>query len=443
MRLSDLAHKRVVSWGGGVEGVAAAQAAERANAASVVMAMDDKTQPQAAVDGIQCVIGEEAVKALLAADIVIKSPGIPVKHPLYQRLKHAQVAVTTSTQLWFADYADRTIGITGTKGKSTTASLLGHIMQALDFDVALGGNVGVPLLSLPPDKQWYVAELSSYQCYDLTQSPSIAVFTSLFPEHLNWHDTVDAYYAAKLNLAAHQPAAVIANSENDELRQRLPTVVASDSIRWIPDETVAVSENSILLSGQPYIVPGGTQLLGRHNLLNIALCLGVLERLGIDLAARAEAIRAALHSFQPLSHRLQPVAEKRGLRWINDSLSTTPQSAIAALEIFKEEPGVSIIVGGNDRGISYEPLRDYLAKRTTPVRIFTIPDSGTHIAQVIGDIPPHHIDSCDSLQQAVEQAAQKTPVGGVVLLSPAAPSFGRFKDYKDRGEQFVNFVKSL
>jgi len=442
MRLSDLAHKHVVIWGGGVEGLAAAHAAQQANASSVSMAMDDKTEQQPAIDGIDCLVNEAAVKALLAADVVIKSPGIPVKHPLYQRLLHEQVIITTSTQLWFADHADQTIGITGTKGKSTTASLLGHLMGALGFDVALGGNVGVPLLSLPHGKQWYVAELSSYQCYDLTQSPHIAVFTSLFPEHLNWHDTVDAYYAAKLNLAAHDPAAVIANGENDELRQRLPEV-AADAIRWIPDAEIAVSGSGVSLGGQPYITASDTQLLGRHNLLNIALCFGVLEQLGVDLVSRNDTIRAALHSFQPLPHRLQSVAEKRGLCWINDSLSTTPQSAIAALEIFKDEPGVSIIVGGNDRGISYEPLHDYFAKRTNPVQIFTIPDSGEHIARVIGDVPPHRVYACDSLQQAVEQAAQKTPTNGVVLLSPAAPSFGRFKDYKDRGEQFTNFVKNL
>lgn len=442
MRLTDLKDKNVVIWGAGIEGEEAAQAAIKAGA-HVSVAVDgpakDSSPKMTSTTNLPIAYGDQGVAALKAAQVIIRSPGIPPHNPLFKAL---QDKMTTSTELWLADCADRTIAITGSKGKSTTSSLLAHIMKKLGLDVELGGNIGIPLLSLPPNHQWYVAELSSYQTMTLKQSPKIAVLTALFPEHLDYHGTLEEYYAAKLNLVSHNPQIVIASSENQELKDRLPKTILKEKIVWVPAEDITVTQQGVSCNGQLIINAANTPLPGRHNLHNASLCLGVLQQIGVDIVARRQDISKAIQSFVPLKHRLQVVGVVDGKLWVNDSISTTPESSIAALEAYPNVP-TTIIMGGDDRGLSFDILKKYLQQRENPVSVVAVPDTGARIAEVLKDIPKHKVYASTNILAAVKKANQITPNGGVVLLSPAAASYKYFKNFEDRGDTFIAAVQAL
>lgn len=446
MKFSDLKDKSVVVWGAGLEGQQAVGAALQAGAAKVVAAIDSQAAAGAAQSitekEIPILYGQAGQQALRTADVIIKSPGVPLNSPLLKELQAAKKTITSSTQLWMADTAARTIAVTGSKGKSTTSSLLAHLMQGLGFDVQLGGNIGVPLLSLGKNHDWYVAELSSHQTMTLELSPRVAVFTAFFPEHLDYYGTLDAYYDAKLVLAKHNPGAIIAGSESAELVQHLKKVVPASSVTWVPSSELQVLEHGIELNGRQFISNTQSPLRGRHNLVNLAICLAVLQELGVDLRQRQANILQALATFKPLKHRLQIVGERRGKLWVNDSISTTPESAIAALEAFANQPTTIILGGNDDRKLSYNALRDYLRQRNSPVLLLTIPDSGPRIAKVLAGLP-HELVECNDLSHAVTVAAKLTPAGGVVLLSPATTSYGKYKNFEDRGDQFIAAVEKL
>lgn len=450
MRLRELAGRNVVVWGSGLEGVAAANAALR-QGAEVRIAVDDAADGPAEVatregDVVKAVYGEAASAALLDAGVVIRSPSIPPANPTLRRLADRGVPMTTGPALWLEEHAGRAIGITGTKGKSTTSSLLGHLMQAVGMDVVVGGNIGIPLLDLPEGHDWYVAEFSSYQAATVTRSPWAVLFTSLFPEHLNWHGSEESYYRDKLNLAAHEPGLVLANSENQTLRALLAQVAPPDRTLWAPSDRIAVSgpQEVCVRDGERVVRIPAPTLLGRHNLDNLCLSLLMLQRLGVDLAGTADRIRAGLESFGGLRHRLELVSRRGGMRWIDDTLATIPEATIAALTAFPDCP-VTLIVGGTDRGVGYEPLRDHLRERTPPVHVLGMPESGPRIlATLSGDgTVPHRFDAVDSLEEAVRVAAECTPEGGVVLLSPAAPRGRRFTDSDHRGRVFRESIERL
>ncbi|WFE56939.1 UDP-N-acetylmuramoyl-L-alanine--D-glutamate ligase [Micromonospora sp. WMMD712] len=439
MHLSDLRGRSVAIWGTGREGVAVARAVVAHGPARLV-AVDDRTNflslpwEGALAQTAPLVTGEEGLSALTAADVVVRSPGVPQTHPWMIELRRRGVLVTQGTALWMADHANRTIGVTGSKGKSTTSSLISHLLTAVQRPNVFGGNIGVPTLDLP-EAELYVLELSSYQCSDLTDSPRVAVITALFPEHLDAHGGERDYYRDKLNLLAHGPRAVVVNGADPRLAVELGDRAAVRA--GSPEAThVATGPDGapwFHLRDTPLFPRAALSLVGRHNEGNLCVALAVLDVLGVDVAQCRDTLAAAVAEFAGLAHRLTEIPDPSGLTFVDDTLATSPYAAMHAIDAYDGKP-LTVIVGGNDRGVDYTPLRDHLAERE--IAVIGIPDSGPRIVQTLDGLPGVRCEIVDDLTAAVRQARKITPTGGVVLLSPAAPSYGRFRNYEHRSEAF-------
>ena len=417
MRLRQLTGKRVAVWGLGVEGRAAmALVPALARPASLVAVTDsDEATPD----------------VLRAADVVVKSPGIS-RHREDARALAAAGVLTSGTNLFLAETRGRcVVGVTGSKGKSTTSALVAHLLAALGENVELGGNIGrapLELLAVDPRPDRFVVELSSFQCADAEDSPEVGVLTALFAEHLDWHGSLAAYVDDKCNLFAHRGDAVTvvdgANALTASVTDRLPHPVPFG----VPGG-VHVDDGAVWAGRRRLFGLGASPLVGGHNAANLCAALTVLAVLGHDPAAAEE----ALGSFRPLPHRLEVVGDIGGRLVVDDGLSTAPPAAMAALAAF---PGrsVTILLGGHDRGLDYAELATAVAERADPTLVLTLPASGARLAAEIGDRAD--VVTTAGLEEAVAVALERTPAGGVILLSPAAPSFGDFRDYRDRSAAF-------
>lgn len=444
MRLSDLRGRKVAVWGTGREGRAAVTAIAAHGPADLVAVDDGGSTVSPPWDGFLAtaaplVTGDAGAQRLAAADVVVRSPGVPNTHPWLAELWRRQVPVTQGTALWMADHATRTVGVTGSKGKSTTSSLISHLLAAVDQPNVFGGNIGVPTLDLPA-ADLYVLELSSYQCSDLTDSPRVAVVTALFPEHLDAHGGEREYYRDKLNLLAHGPETVVVNGADPRLAAELgdrPVVRAGT-----PDTThVAGGPDGapwFHLGDQPLFPRAVLPLVGRHNEGNLCVALAVLDVLGVDVLARRDTLAVAVAGFQGLAHRLTEIVDPSGLTFVDDTLATSPYAAMHAIDAY-DGRALTVIVGGADRGLDYTPLRDHLAERE--ITVVGVPDSGARIVAALAGLPKVRCEVTGDLVEAVRLARRVTPAGGVVLLSPAAPSYGRFRNFEHRSEVFAQAVR--
>ncbi|RKN14339.1 UDP-N-acetylmuramoyl-L-alanine--D-glutamate ligase [Micromonospora musae] len=444
MRLSDLRGRSVAVWGTGREGRAAVTAIAAHGPAALVAVDDSANFLSLPWDGplaeaAPLVTGEEGFARLAAADVVVRSPGVPQTHPWLVELRRQGVTVTQGTALWMADHGDRTVGVTGSKGKSTTSSLISHLLNAVDRPNVFGGNIGVPTLDLP-EADLYVLELSSYQCSDLTDSPRVAVVTALFPEHLDAHGGEAEYYRDKLNLIAYGPRTVVVNGNDPRLAVELGDRAA---IRAGRSDTVHVAAGPdgapwFHLRDQPLFPRAVLPLVGRHNEGNLCVALAVLDALGVDVVARKDTLAVAVAEFQGLAHRLTEIVDPSGLTFVDDTLATSPYAAMHAIDAYEGRP-LTVIVGGADRGLDFSPLREHLAERE--ITVIGIPDSGPRIVEALAGLPKVRTETVDELADAVRLAREVTPVGGVVLLSPAAPSYGRFRNFEHRSEVFAEAVR--
>ncbi|HEY3737456.1 MAG TPA: UDP-N-acetylmuramoyl-L-alanine--D-glutamate ligase [Jatrophihabitans sp.] len=453
--LSQFAGKRLVVWGNGREGRAAVDALKDVATASLDV-IDDSSDATATIDhkGASAAIvlhGEDAQHALDHADVLIKSPGVSRFDPRVLALLDRGAVVTGGSALWMTEHHARTLAVTGSKGKSTTSSLISHLAASIGIENTYGGNIGIPLLDLPAAQQ-YVLELSSYQCSELTASPAVAVITALFPEHLNWHGSAEQYYADKLNLIAHDPDVVIYTATDE----RLAAMVAErvDASKTLPvgtdDSAVGLLDARggqwFAIHHQPLAPRDVLPLLGSHNVANACLALAAVRVLaqarGFDLTDRRGELTEGLRAFQPLPHRLTLVVDERetGIRFVDDSLSTAPQATVAALAALPEGPLV-LIVGGQDRGVDYAPLRTALAVQSREVTVIGVPESGPRILAALAGLSLHGVLATD-LTQALEQSRAALPRGGTVLLSPAAPSYGLYKNYEARGRAFLDAIRA-
>lgn len=477
MRVRDLSGQRVVVWGFGAEGRAAVKLLQRHGHAASLSVVVDAESAVVHDPGVEVLSGVRAARAVAAADVIVKSPGVS---PYVGGLADAKTSavITGGTAMWFAETGgDNTIAVTGSKGKSTTTSLVAHFLAALGIPTTLAGNVGRPMLDVldeelsvsqrrdssptappttappatvpPMAPMVYALELSSFQTAEVRHSPTVGVLTALFPEHLDWHGTVERYYADKCNLFAHRPAgALVANFDNANVVRRCSGGLAGSPVvmPYAVTEAIHLADPSIVgADGIELFDLSRATLVGRHNAINLCGALSALRAYGIDLAGNRSVLQTAIESFAPLEHRLQPVGHHRGRLVIDDSLSTAPQAAVAALAAFADRP-VGIIVGGHDRGLDYTPLAEALAIRTTPTWVLGVPLSGERIVPLIraalaaAQNPNVVVEAFDDFDDAVRRASDLVPEGGVLLLSPAAPSFGRFTDYHDRGLHFRSLL---
>jgi UDP-N-acetylmuramoyl-L-alanine---L-glutamate ligase len=467
---SDLAGARVGVWGLGREGHASLRKLRALGVEPVLV--DD--QPSGPVDG-RPVLGtaEDGLAALERCDVVVKTPGLSRYRPEVARLAGLGIPVVGGLGLWLAE-ADlrRVLCVTGTKGKSTTSSVAGHLLSGLGYRCLVGGNIGVA--PYDPDHagdfDYWIIEVSSYQATDLPCSPPVVAVTSLHPDHLDWHGGVEQYYRDKLS-ACSQPGAelTVANGDSDLLRAH--GALLGPRVEWVSEH------DDPGLEGSDWMDPLG--LPGRHNLRNALIARRCLVAMGVPGAADDVRLRAAAVGYQMLPNRLTPVGTIGGVTFIDDSLSTNVLPTLAALDAF---PGrrIALIVGGHDRGIDYAPLAVGVLARDAPTYVLTLPDSGPRIrAHVEAAVPPppvtpaqrHEtsdsgrsnaldpgfhaagtepvtggfggVTDCPDLEAAVAAGFRWAHPDGLVLLSPAAPSFGHFTDYRDRAEAFARAVRDL
>ena len=373
-------------------------------------------------------------------DVLIRSPGVPVDHPALVAARAAGTAVVNPASIWLAERGDdlTVVGVTGSKGKSTTASLLAHLLRAQGREVLLAGNIGVPLLDhVATEAEIAVVELSSYQLADLQGRLDFGLFTRLFPEHQDWHGGEAAYVAAKLRLAELLEGRPLLINASDP---RLLAATEHVSGRVLGNRPPGIwRDGHRLMNDRSELYPEGRlPLIGRHNLDNAALAMQAAVLLGHDPGALAQ----ALASFEALPHRLEPVATIEGVRYINDSISTSPWATLAALDAIGDAP-VVLIAGGQPRPADWQPVLDWVAGHRLEA-LLTVPDNGSALAERFREVVGSRvgqIEAFDGLDQAVASARELAVRGGVVLLSPGAPSFSRFRDFEERGERFRALVR--
>lgn len=415
MRLSDLKGKQLVIFGYGREG-AATLAALRSRGLEAVVTDD------AVLDLPEFRLFDSIL--LNENTVVIKSPGIPPHHPFVRECILASAKVTSATNLFFAERKGRglLIGVTGTKGKSTTSSLLAHVLSVAGRPVKLVGNIGSPSLAEldAPDDTVFVVELSSYQLNDLTTAPDIGVILNVFEEHMDWHGSVADYQAAKLRLGE-----IMTEADGLVYNERFSQLVA------LAERTKA---KTMAFVGDDAVLDTLT-LRGEHNRENARAVLTVCDLLSVP----REKVGEAFASFVALPHRLQEVGTAHGILFVNDSISTTPQSAMAAIDVYADRLGV-IILGGQDRGYEFTELARRLQK-VPNVLALVMPGGDRVFAALEGcGVAAEHVNDLD---EAVAKAIEHLPSGGVCLMSPASPSYGQFKNFEERGEKFAEAVRKL
>ena len=438
MRLAELEGRRVAVWGAGREGRAAWRwLAARLSAPPALLCPGAEADAARALAGDGAVFaGEVTVDLLRHFDVVVKSPGISPYRPPVPEAALGGVRFTSGTALWFAAHAGaRTIAITGTKGKSSTTALVAHLLRAAGRRVVLAGNIGLPLLeaddTFEPD--WWVMEVSSFQARDLGGVPDIAAVLNLYPEHLDWHGTVDRYYRDKLRLLGvpgARPRASVLWREQAWPEGTLP----ESGVHWFGDAAGwHVAEGAVWRGTQRVLDVDAIPLPGAHNALNLCAALAVIDAAGQDAAPLAPAVA----SFRPLPHRLQPLGERDGLAWVNDSIATTPHATLAALAHHRGRP-LALIVGGHDRGVPWDDFARAVAV-DPPRAILAIGAAGPRILAALDAVDRARcvVEGAADLAAAVARARALLPPGGLVLLSPGAPSFGEFRDYDERGRRFA------
>ena len=390
-----------------------------------VMAWDNRPEAREAVAG-KAEVAELLQSVLRGFDGVVVSPGVPLnRHPIVEHASRAGVPVIGDIELFAQARATlprhRVVGITGTNGKSTTTAIVCHIARTAGLPATMAGNIGYPILGqepLPPGGV-YVLELSSYQI-DLTHSLDCdaAVLLNISPDHLDRYGSIEAYAASKARLFEMQSAshdAIVA--VDDPISRRIADRVTG--------RTHLVSTADI---GDQSHWPA---LQGPHNAQNVAAAIAVARSLGLS----DEIIEDGLRSYRALPHRMELVAERNGVRFVNDSKATNPDSAAPALASF---PAVHWILGGLPKGDDLGPCEDQLDHVRAA---YTIGEAGPMFARLLeGKVP---VKQCELLIEAVQCASRAAVPGEVVLLSPACASFDQFRDYEARGEAFRAAVEAL
>ncbi len=453
----DWQRKKIAILGLGVEGLSTLQYLQKKSTNLWVLErkqiddIDPTLLTAAEETGAQFVLGKDYLKDLSEYDVIFRSPGVRRNTPELIEAEKKGTIITSQTKLFFDLCPAQIIGITGTKGKGTTSSLIYEMLKAAGKDVYLGGNIGVPPLSFIDKLQsssWVVLELSSFQLQDLHKSPHIAVMLMVTSEHMDHHASIEEYVDAKRNILSHQTAddfAIVnrdypASNESDVYSDGKVFYVSRERetddacyafgdrivIRKNGNETVIIKKNEILLPG-------------KHNLENVSAAIMAANLAGVGM----KYIVDVLKTFKGLEHRLELVRELDGIKYYDDSFSTTPETAIAAIEAFTQ-PKI-LILGGSSKGSDFTELGRVLRETESIKAIIGVGEEWYAIKEQIGEKAAQMtlIENATDMKSIVQSAVHVAAKGDIVLLSPACASFGMFKNYKDRGEQFKQEVAKL
>ena len=436
MLLKDLKDKTVIIWGMGSEGRAVKEYIEKNKITNNIITYNDED-------------GEEKFYAAIShADIIIRSPGVSVYKQGIKKAKEAGVRITSCSDLFLSEMRvnhpdTKVIGISGSKGKSTSVSMLFHMLRRLGKNVALGGNIGKPLIELiDGNYEYVVCEFSSYQAADLSVSPQIVMFNNLFSVHTDWHEGHDNYCRDKIHLAKNQTTEdiCILNSNNAQLLEycrKLDNVYYyGKTDGFHADGKILYYQNEALLNIDEL------KISGNHNMDNLAGVMTILDKLGLDFRAAAQSLK----DFEGLPHRLQKVGVYGGVLFINDSISTAPEAAIGGMQSFDED--MAIISGGIENHQDYQQYAMYIENNPKIKVAVTLFQCGPQIASTLKSIVKRSdfkLIEANDLEEGIKAAYNELQkIGGkLILFSPTAPSFGYYKNFMERGEHFINIVKSL
>jgi len=414
---------------------------------------EDQQMAIQADERVTLLFGKNYLETIAEYELIFKTPGIPQSQPAIQNAIANGATLTSNAQLFFELCEGVTIGVTGTKGKSTTAAVIFQVLQTHGLDAVLAGNIGTPMLSVLEkinQDTLVVLELSAHQLETMTVSPNIAVIQQITSEHLDYFTDTAEYREAKSAIARWQTEedVVIYNPEFDAVTKLAALSKGKHhrhSLEEGPD-SVAFVRNEIIMARDPQqhvaevITVKDLPLLGKHNVHNVMPAVVIGSLFGIT----AEEIGEALHKFTPLPHRLEFVAERNGQRYYDDSLATEPHAAVEALESF--DGPIVLVAGGYERQQNFIQLaQKIIEKKVAGVVLFE--PSGKRLKETLESIgqgsslPP--IEFAETMAEAVEKAQAMMPADGIMLMSPGSASFGRFEDYRDRGLQFQQAVKNL
>lgn len=386
--------------------------------------------------------GDDYLFACQEYDIIIKGPGVIIKESLDSKIKER---ITCQTDLFLKFCTNKTIGITGTKGKSTTSSLLYHILKKLCNDVIFMGNIGIPCFDIIDELQEdtiCVLELGCHQLEYMKNSPNISVVLNIYEEHLDHYVSMNAYVNAKKNIYLHQKKedyVLLGNSPYLKDFSCCPGHVISYAKKENQDCFFLDKDNYyIRFSNKNILIPISdisTNLKGNHNLYNILVCLTIVEVLNLDL----EKAIFFISSFKGLPHRLEYVGTYDNISFYDDSIATSIPSVIYAVEALKEVN--TIIIGGMDRGLDYTPLVEYLNSSNVE-NIILLPATAARIDELFASInssKKRYIAS--NMKEAVRISKVETKKNKICLLSPAAASYGFYKNFEERGNDFQRLIK--
>jgi len=447
--------KRIAIFGFGKEGISAANYLGENNEISII---DDKNKNEIdakifnklKVNNINYFLGNDFPKKE-KFDLLIRSPGFHPQHPKISKLIKRGVPITSPTNIFFEKSpAKNIIGVTGTKGKGTTSSLIYDILKSENNNVFLAGNIGNPALEILPklnNKSVVILELSSFQLIDFIHSPHIAVVLMITSEHLDWHKDINEYLNAKKSIVKFQNRHDFALINQDfEKSKQLSSLTRAKTLFFSTNQKtngVYVENDQIKSSAirQEDIINTSNILLpGFHNLQNI--CAAVLVALIIGV--KKENIISSICSFKGLKHRLQLIKAVNGVKYYNDSYSTTPETTVAAIEAFKN-PKI-LILGGSSKKSDFSILVNKISSDKTIKALLLIGQEAKRIKDSIESTNMFHgeiFENLDNMQSIVKAASEIAKDKDIVILSPACASFGMFTNYEDRGDQFIKAVESM
>jgi UDP-N-acetylmuramoylalanine--D-glutamate ligase len=419
MKVNELKNKKILILGLGKEGKDTFKFLRKIFPKKIIGIADQNKNVKFQIQNDKNVrwhLGKNYLKAVKNYDVIIKTPGIPAK--ISRKFKRASQKITSQTEIFFENCPGKIVGVTGTKGKSTTASLIYKILKEGKIRAHLIGNIGRPVLNLlfsATPKDVYIYELSSHQLMNLKKSPKIAVFLNIYPEHGDYYRNFNEYLKAKQNICRYQ-------TKNDYFIYNKRDKNARESAKMTKAKKIPIK--------------------GKYYSLNIEAAKAV----GKIFKIPEKKIKRAIKKFKGLPHRLEFVGKYKGIKFYNDSLATVPEATISAIDALGKNLE-AIILGGYERGQNFENL----AKKILESKIKTIilfPTTGERIWQSIiklsrerfsAKLPKHFF--VDKMGEAVKLAYQNTKKGKICLLSPASASFNLFKNYKERGNLFKKYIK--
>ena len=451
--MMELKGKKVLVVGLGKSGLAAALFLRRRGAQVTVSDVRSADQlakeiPALIEAGIMVEAGGHGLLTFRRQDLIVVSPGVPLDTPELAQVKSFGLPVIGELELAARFLKGHTLAVTGSNGKTTTTTLLGEILEASGLPTLVGGNIGVPVISLidqSTDESWSVLEVSSFQLESTVEfHPQIAVILNITPDHLDRHGSFENYSAAKERIFARQTAedCLVLNADNTRAADAAHR--SSAKVYWFSIEH-SVTRGAFLEQG--FVVYRGAEnaaaekiiparaipLKGTHNVENVLAAVCAARLAGVP----ADVIRRAIENFRAVEHRLEYVATRHGVEFYNDSKATNVDATAKAVAAFSG--GIHLILGGKDKGSDYTELSELLRERASAV--YTIGSAAAKIESHLRGVVSIH--SCETLDKAVHVAASAARPGEIVLLAPACSSFDQFENYEQRGRVFKQLVKDL